>query len=388
MSECDSMHLEHNLLLKKMLWRPKFDNVTSCLHFDTILTDFRLSFWLDSHSPSYDRLDVMKKIWVYKRTNTKGWWVGWYESGIRKTKALPTKALAEHYRNIKYTQVNSDVFTGSVCVDWEQMIQEYRHTKKVSGFEEGSLYESALTLRHFERLNGKCNSKQITQNTIDRFILKRGDEVKRSTLNKDIRNLKAFIKWCRKNRYVNGEIELKLLKEDEKPVKTLNCAQIKKLLLLSKRFPSMRMRILFALGTGLRRGDIESLRVTDIDFDSHFVTTRSKKTRKSMGSRPVPIRVMEELKEYVSGLDPKQERLFTDSFSQCRWDTLRKLIAVSDLRFHDLRKTFCSILAQKGISTAVTQKLLEHSSSDLTNKIYTNVDPVLRHAVNQIPAAE
>ena len=81
----------------------------------------------------------MKKVWIYKRPNTKSWWVGWYESGIRKTKALPTKALAEHYRNIKYAQMNSDVFTGSVCVGWEQMIQEYRHTKKVSGFEEGSL---------------------------------------------------------------------------------------------------------------------------------------------------------------------------------------------------------------------------------------------------------
>jgi hypothetical protein len=33
----------------------------------------------------------MKKIWIFKR---KGWWVGWYESGKRKTKALPTKALA------------------------------------------------------------------------------------------------------------------------------------------------------------------------------------------------------------------------------------------------------------------------------------------------------
>ncbi|MCK4886497.1 MAG: tyrosine-type recombinase/integrase [Planctomycetes bacterium] len=31
-------------------------------------------------------------------------------------------------------------------------------------------------------------------------------------------------------------------------------------------------------------------------------------------------------------------------------------------QFHDLRKTFGSLLAQNGVSTAVTQKLLEHSS--------------------------
>ena len=42
------------------------------------------------------------------------------------------------------------------------------------------------------------------------------------------------------------------------------------------------------------------------------------------------------------------------------------------------------MLAQNGVLTAVTQKLLEHSSPNLTNKVYTNVDPVLRHAVEQL----
>ncbi len=48
---------------------------------------------------------------IYKRAGIKGWWVGWYESGKRKAKALPSKELAEHYKHIKYTQLNSDVFT-------------------------------------------------------------------------------------------------------------------------------------------------------------------------------------------------------------------------------------------------------------------------------------
>jgi len=63
-------------------------------------------------------------------------------------------------------------------------------------------------------------------------------------------------------------------------------------------------------------------------------------------------------------------------------------IGLDDLKFHDLRKTFGSMLAQKGVSTAVTQRLLEHSSSMLTNKIYTNVDPVLRQSVDQLPTEQ
>jgi len=143
-----------------------------------------------------------------------------------------------------------------------------------------------------------------------------------------------------------------------------------------------------ALGTGLRRGDIESLRVFDTDFENSYVTTRNKKTRKSMGSRQVPVQIMEELKKYVSGLNPKQERIFIDRFNQYRWDQIRKKLSLGDFKFHDLSKTFGSVLAQNGVSIAVTQKLLEHSSPDLTNKVYANVDPVLRHAVEQIPVGD
>ena len=46
------------------------------------------------------------------------------------------------------------------------------------------------------------------------------------------------------------------------------------------------------------------------------------------------------------------------------------------------------MLAQKGVSTAVVQRLPEHSSADLTNKVYTKVDPVLREAVDLIPVGE
>jgi integrase len=88
----------------------------------------------------------------------------------------------------------------------------------------------------------------------------------------------------------------------------------KKLLLASKSYQTLRMRILLALGTGLRRGDIESLSVSDVDFENSYVTTRSKKTRKSMGSRPVPVPIMAELKKYVSGLRAyPSRRCFADN---------------------------------------------------------------------------
>jgi len=265
------------------------------------------------------------------------------------------------------------------------MVSEYAEAKKIQGVTEGTLYEHVLSLRNFERIIGKCNSKQITQNVIDDFILKRGPEIKRATLNKDLRNLKTFTIWCRKNRYLNGQLEIKELKLEERPVKSLNDTQVKNLLRAADCYPSMKTKILLALGTGLRRGDLESLKISDIDFENNYICTSSKKTKKCMPSRPVSAKIISELLKYVSGLDVGQEKLFRRKFNYRQWRKICDKAGLPGLKFHDLRRTFASVLAQNGISTAVTQRLLEHSSPNLTNKIYTNIDPVLRQSVDQLP---
>jgi len=48
---------------------------------------------------------------------------------------------------------------------------------------------------------------------------------------------------------VNGEIKTKLLKEDERPVKSLTHTQTRKLLSAFKSYQTMKMRILLALCT-------------------------------------------------------------------------------------------------------------------------------------------
>ena len=197
--------------------------------------------------------------------------------------------------------------------------------------------------------------------------------------------MKTFVNWCRENRYLNGAVKIKELKEEERPVKSLNNIQIRMLLEATEPYQTMKMEVLLALGTGLRRGDIESLKISDLDFIRNCITTVSKKTGKSMGARPVPPSVMMEVRKFINGSNSEQVKVFDDNFSHKRWRRICEDAGLPDLKFHDLRKTFGSMLAQNGVSTAVTQRLLEHSSPTLTNKIYTNVDPVLRQSVNQLP---
>jgi integrase len=333
-------------------------------------------------------MEAMRKPWVYKRKGIKGWWCGWYEGGKRKAKALPSKALAEHFRHIKYTQLNSDVFTGVVGFDWRHVVEEYGQFKQVEGRKEASIYEVLLTLRHFERLVGCNSSREVTQPNLDAFVLKRSEEVDKSTLNKDITNLRAFLKWAVKNRFVASGLEIRKVKVPQKLVVALSVGQVRDLLMTAAKYPTLRLRVLLAVTTGLRRGDIEVIRVGDIHFDRNTIATRNRKAGKAMPERPVPEAIMTELANHIAGLPGGQENLLPDRFSSKKWNRVREQVKVPRLTFQVLRKTFASLLAQRGVSTAVTQRLLEHSSPQLTNDVYTNVDPVLRQAVNQLPVAE
>jgi len=107
-----------------------------------------------------------------------------------------------------------------------------------------------------------------------------------------------------------------------------------------------------------------------------------------MPERPIPEQAMTELSNYVATFPNGQELLLADRFTSKKWNRVRERVRMSELKFHDLRKTFASLLAQRGVSTAVTQRLLEHSTPRLTNDVYTNVDPVLREAVDTLPVGE
>jgi len=340
-------------------------------------------------NPNTETADIMygmKKPWVYKRKNVKGHWVGWYEAGRRRTKAFPTKGLADHFKQIKYGQLNSDVFTGLVNTDWPEMIEAYELSKQVAGFDPKSIYEALLTLKHFARLVGPLNSKQITQTAVDRFILERSKEVKRYTLNKDISNLRAFIRWGQTQRRFNSDLCVKKVKVMRRSPRALDTDQVAALLVAAgKRSACWRMRVLLLLVTGLRTGDVEKLTAADIDFKRNTVDTKSRKTQKHMPYRPLPADVMPELARYVATLPAGQELLKSDSNTHKKWKAIRQRAGLPTLRLHDLRATFSSTLQGEGASTAVAQELLEHADPKTTMTYYTNVSKYTTEAVNKLP---
>jgi len=328
----------------------------------------------------------MKKVRIYQRKNRRGWYVGWYEYRKEKCRAFPTKKLAEHYQRILYHRLNTEVFVGTIEAPWQTMKREYLRTFTLRGLSKAAKYEAELTLRHFEALCGPVSSKYLCQEVISGFIEDRVASVSVGTVNKEIANVRAFISWCAEKRYISKPFKIDKMKSVQRQPKPLNSAQIRDLLVSARvKSECWYVRVLLAITTGLRSGDIDRLTISDIDFEQNSLSTRSKKTGKSMPSRPLPISIMPVLAEYVGNLAPGQVALMTETNTHKKWKKIRSRAGLPDLHFHDLRVTFSSILQQQGESLSVAQRLLEHADPQTTAKTYTGVDAVLARAVNKLP---
>jgi integrase len=73
----------------------------------------------------------------------------------------------------------------------------------------------------------------------------------------------------------------------------------------------------------------------------------------------------------------KGDKLYSpESWVSKRWSRIRKEHNLpEDLRFHDLRHTFASIMFLEGVAVGDVQKLLRHSSYRTTVDIYRHLLP-------------
>lgn len=317
--------------------------------------------------------------------------MGWYDSnGCRRSKSgFPNKSLADRFaRRLEY-QLNEDIYFDPIAVQWDVLIKQYLHYKKeVTGLVSESIHSIEITLSHFKAINGPVLSTKINQKNIDVFIAQRRKKVTNATINKGIRNLKTFFKWCRENRYISkNPLKWPMQKVDEPAVDTLNKTEVDNLLIAANNQSyEWYLAILLAVSSGLRKGDIQRLKLSDIDFESETVRTFSKKTRKRMARRPLHSVAVNALLKHRDNMPEGRDNLFVSSLRNATWHRICKTAGIKrHYIFHSLRKCFSSFLQQAGFSQSVAQDLLEHSTPTLTHRVYTNVQPVYRKAINSVP---
>jgi integrase len=157
---------------------------------------------------------------------------------------------------------------------------------------------------------------------------------------------------------------------------------------------------ILALSTGMREGELLALRWQDIDMVQHTVTvrqglrevggkyvvheTKTKHARRTIGLPDVAIQALHTHWEHQQREYPGSELVFTDThghlimpsvFRKVYYKRLFKQIGLPDLRFHDLRHTFATLLLANGINVKVVSEALGHANITITLQTYVHVMP-------------
>lgn len=140
-----------------------------------------------------------------------------------------------------------------------------------------------------------------------------------------------------------------------------------------QRREKLRAVIICALETGMRRGEIFSLRWRDVDLTNRRINIQAMNT-KTLRARTVPIteRLLAELEQLPRS--DLSSRVFgiTDTVKRS-WATAKRIAGIDNLKFHDLRHTYATRLVRGGLPLAEVSRILGHTSIVTTFR-YANVD--------------
>ena len=115
--------------------------------------------------------------------------------------------------------------------------------------------------------------------------------------------------------------------------------------------------IVFALLTGMRRGEILSMKWSDIGHQSRSLLIPTTKT-----GYPRVIPLIDQALQLLDGLSRTNDRVFPISGNGLRlaWERLRRRAGIKDLHFHDLRHEAISRFFEAGLSTAEVALISGH----------------------------
>ncbi|MDZ4759973.1 MAG: site-specific integrase [Alphaproteobacteria bacterium] len=147
--------------------------------------------------------------------------------------------------------------------------------------------------------------------------------------------------------------------------------------------------IMLLLLTGARRGEIEGLKWSEVDFQYGMLRKETSKT----GAKIIPVgrtamHILEDQRRWISS---NQARVFPaqrgdghfDGLSK-EWGRVRKLAKLDDVRVHDLRHTFASYGAGGGVGLPLIGGILGHRQASTTQRYAHLADAPLRAAADMI----
>ena len=229
--------------------------------------------------------------------------------------------------------------------------------------------------------------ERVTPAMVDAIKVRRAQEVKKCSVDRNLQVLRRFFNWCIEQGLAaeNPVRHVKFFRADTKRLRYLTNEEYQLLLdeaTKVKRSPFLREAIEMAVHTGLRRGNLFSLRWEWVDWLNRLVRVPHTKSGRPHAV-PFNATALAALQRLWSARSDGPY-VFAHVTGQNAGEAVRDLkkgfrravenAGLEDFRWHDMRHTFASWLVMRGASLRAVAELLGHQTMQMTMR-YAHLSP-------------
>lgn len=253
-----------------------------------------------------------------------------------------------------------------------------RYSREVASQKKGAATEQIRLEKMSDAPFASLSVSNLTSSAIADYRNQRLKEVKPATVRRELGILRRVIEVARKDWSAPlrgnpvAQVTFPAAKDarDRRPT----AGELERLFaaIAEGRNPMVRPLVLFALETGLRRGELLRLRWQDVDLESRSALIRDTKNG---SDRTIPLSkpaatVLKELGSSAKLVFP----LTGNALRQC-WKRACHKAGIQDLRFHDLRHEAISRFFELGLSVPEVALISGHRDARMLFR-YTHIAPV------------
>jgi integrase len=330
---------------------------------------------------------------VYKRTTGGPWWIRITVRGksIRRSAGTLDREKAEEFETALRDRYWRQTKLGETVHTWKEAVDLY---KKEANWRETTRKTNEYALTFFDRLNS------ISIAAINGDVIRAArDHVGRSqgpaSANRILAVFRAVLRACVRWEWIKGHPPVPMFEVADRVPTWLD--QSKCAALLAELPEHLKAPMLFSVMTGLRMSNTRDLTWDRVDLEEGHVTIPASqyKTKRDqrfpLSTQAVALlsalphrtgRVFLYVPKTKKGDPPKPARPITGKLGARAFRKARKRAGLDGLRWHDLRHTFASWVAQSGASDRVLQALGGWTSPKMVAR-YAHLKPSdLREYVN------
>jgi integrase len=231
--------------------------------------------------------------------------------------------------------------------------------------------QKGQALTWLDYLGDNTTIGEITKARVLEVLQGIAERTSRSTANRYLALIRRVFNWAVERGYLeNNPISgIKPYKENPGRTRWLRHEEAERLLMECEKIPRLYMFTAIALLTGMRLGEIESLRWGDIDLERGTIRIPDSKTGQA---RIIPL---EEPLKRILETWPKTGELVLGKFTHKKaFMGAVKRAGLSDFRFHDLRHTYASWKVMAGVDLRTIAGLLGHRTLAMVMR-YSHLAP-------------